>query len=777
MDILHSPIIFLHWNDLQYYIEEMTKNASSTTKKTTTSKANGMGAKDSDDEDHRQDDGGACDNKIDYQDFDQLIDAVKYIEKYISSSQSSSSLPQRSQQEQQHKTSTDVSTTNASTASSSKRRSTASAASTSSLVQEKTNNNNKGKRRSTRASSAGREEEEESPTTSATTATKAAKRRTAAATTTRANDSTSSSLSSTVHTTKPATADVEQAEEPPKKRKRGRPPGPAKKPYPKRRKKRDQGEEEDDDDEDDDDKKQKKKAKSNHNKSSSSTTVLLTKQELERVKKQKFNDDFKKYTNMLQQFKTEYGDCDVPRFSNRAYKGSNGAVIDMEKYKGLGVWVLRIRPQLKIYQVNKHLSQLSGEQARKLLSVGFVLEPQRQKTKKDIWKEDMYNELVEYHKTHGHVNVPTQPFTKLVGWMRKIRRTILDYEDDNDNDTHNANANTCIYEELTEENKTKLEQLGFTVTKRKFSTFDDHVTRFLAYRAENNGQYPPATSYSGRWITGIRWEYKHKFLKGLLDETTLTQSQVDKLNSLGFEWYSQFKAPKRTHATKTFEERVQELNDYKTKFGDTLVPQAYPGLGEWVSRMRYDYKKYLVGEKSCITPQRVEILTNAGFVFEKQPRGSRHRSNPDHPLHTSNLKPSSTATDTSKNETTPTNATEGAVAEGEGETAAIAAAAGGNATYTNDSTIPPVVGVNNSDTRNVAAAASSALDSISPHPSHLFTSPRMDGMVSDDQLRPSRMQYQIENTTAGGGGGTNPSNHYYNNDDSDDDDEESHGYW
>ena len=475
---------------------------------------------------------------------------------------------------------------------------------------------------------------------------------------------------------------------------------------------------------------------------------------------------------MLQHFKEEYGDCDVPRFSNRTYKGSNGKTIDMEKYKGLGVWVLRIRPQLKIYQVNKHLSQLSGEQARKLLSVGFVLEPKRQKTKKDIWNDDMYNELVEYHKIHGHVNVPTQPFTRLVGWMRKIRRTILDYEDDNDNDN---NDNTCIYEELSEENKAKLEQLGFTVTKRKFSTFDDHVTRFLAYRAENNGQYPPATSYSGRWITGIRWEYKHKFLKGLFEETTLTQSQVDKLNSLGFEWYSQFKVPKRVNATRTFEERVQELTEYKTKFGDTLVPQAYPGLGEWVSRMRYDYKKYLQGEKSCITPQRVEILTNVGFVFEKQPRGSRHRSNPEHPLHTSNLKPSSSSTaTTSKNETTPTNA------EGEGEAvaAAAAAAADGNSTNNDNTTIPAVGGGNESDTLNVAmAAAAAAAAAVTAHASVFgsSSSPRgLDGTVAHGQPPPAHMQYQIETTT---NSHTNPSHRYYNDGDSDDDDDddESHG--
>ena len=83
---------------------------------------------------------------------------------------------------------------------------------------------------------------------------------------------------------------------------------------------------------------------------------------------------------------------------------------------------------------------------------------------------------------------------------------------------------------------------------------------------------------------------------------------------------------------------MEELKEYKQKFGDTLVPQAYPGIGEWVARMRYDYKKYMNGEKSCITPKRVEALQQVGFVFDKQPRGSRHRGNPNHPLHTSKLK-------------------------------------------------------------------------------------------------------------------------------------------
>jgi len=72
-------------------------------------------------------------------------------------------------------------------------------------------------------------------------------------------------------------------------------------------------------------------------------------------------------------------------------------------------------------------------------------------------------------------------------------------------------------------------------------------------------------------------------------------------------------------------EKFQLLKEYKERFGDCLVPKAFPEgrLGEWVSWMRALYKKREHGqEQNTLTDDRVALLESIGFRWKLRSRGS-----------------------------------------------------------------------------------------------------------------------------------------------------------
>ena len=83
------------------------------------------------------------------------------------------------------------------------------------------------------------------------------------------------------------------------------------------------------------------------------------------------------------------------------------------------------------------------------------------------------------------------------------------------------------------------------------------------------------------------------------------------------------KRPTKVTKPLSWEERFQQLVEYKQKHGHTVVPQLYPELGMWVHRQRRDYKKMVAGRKNYMTPEKLEKLQSIGFVFHAKQSGAR----------------------------------------------------------------------------------------------------------------------------------------------------------
>ena len=67
-------------------------------------------------------------------------------------------------------------------------------------------------------------------------------------------------------------------------------------------------------------------------------------------------------------------------------------------------------------------------------------------------------------------------------------------------------------------------------------------------------------------------------------------------------------------------DRVLQLVEYRDSRGDTLVPKRYnknPGLANWVSKQRQQYRKFCSNETPCsLTADKIRILDDIGFCWD-----------------------------------------------------------------------------------------------------------------------------------------------------------------
>mmetsp|Transcript_47076 Transcript_47076/g.114905 ORF Transcript_47076/g.114905 Transcript_47076/m.114905 type:complete len:110 (+) Transcript_47076:1366-1695(+) len=89
----------------------------------------------------------------------------------------------------------------------------------------------------------------------------------------------------------------------------------------------------------------------------------------------------------------------------------------------------------------------------------------------------------------------------------------------------------------------------------------------------------------------------------------MSDDRIAALEKLGFVWNSH---------DEVWEERLNELKQYKSIFSDTNVPSNYqpnPKLAIWVKRQRRQRKFLLEGKKSTMTTYRCHRLEEIGFTW------------------------------------------------------------------------------------------------------------------------------------------------------------------
>ena len=96
------------------------------------------------------------------------------------------------------------------------------------------------------------------------------------------------------------------------------------------------------------------------------------------------------------------------------------------------------------------------------------------------------------------------------------------------------------------------------------------------------------------------------------EQSSLDELKIRQLEQAGFLWGKQ-------RGEKLWLERYQQFCHHVGVFGP-LVNTRKSGnvLGRWVSTQRSEFKRFKSGKKSTLTPERVHLLTKAGFVWSAQ---------------------------------------------------------------------------------------------------------------------------------------------------------------
>ena len=257
------------------------------------------------------------------------------------------------------------------------------------------------------------------------------------------------------------------------------------------------------------------------------------------------------------------------------------------------------------------------EKISKFAAVGIDIQNSTRAAKNVTYWNEMYAKLEEFKATHGNVLVPTEKpeYKQLATWVYTQQKEYRRYRD---NDPKAR---------LTRDQVVKLHDIGFVFERReKFLSWEERLEQLRRYKAEH-GHCKVKTNHPelGQWTSKIRRDYR-EYTEGVNESSgkkklrisaqTMEKRILD-LKELGFV----FQAGKRItlppkHMQKSWDDRFEELVQYKAEHGHCTVPQSMRGLGEWVHRQRKDYKALKEGKPSKMTAERAVQLGEVGFVFD-----------------------------------------------------------------------------------------------------------------------------------------------------------------
>mmetsp|Transcript_15872 Transcript_15872/g.23740 ORF Transcript_15872/g.23740 Transcript_15872/m.23740 type:complete len:308 (+) Transcript_15872:117-1040(+) len=213
-------------------------------------------------------------------------------------------------------------------------------------------------------------------------------------------------------------------------------------------------------------------------------------------------------------------------------------------------------------------------------------------------------ELEEYKKKHGNCLVPRRyeenpSLGNFVNKQRQSYRKFLMGEKSSMNDRR-INA---------------LNQLGFVwdASSTPRSSHSDKAwqkmySELTKFHATNGHCRVPSTSTLGQWV--VRQRFLYRQYPNRTANSSLTPERISELNKLSFPW--------TTRSEQLWQERINDLMEYKRKHGDCMVPRKYPPneqLAAWVATQRKNYNRREKGQPSPLTIARIQELEELGFVW------------------------------------------------------------------------------------------------------------------------------------------------------------------
>jgi superfamily II DNA or RNA helicase len=277
-------------------------------------------------------------------------------------------------------------------------------------------------------------------------------------------------------------------------------------------------------------------------------------------------------------------------------KGNFKIPSDIKKYKGLFYW---LDYQKDLYRKGR----LAPEKIQALEEINFSFNKENEKAdniipipkfeeKKqptlELWK-DIYLRLITYKLEKGHCNVPRN-FRQ----DRELSNFVVNQRD--------------LYRQgkLSTDQIKKMELIGF-----KWEVNADPTTNIrwaknynkLAEILKNTPKLKARGLIDKSLDTWIKQQRVNR------KKSKLSEEQISLLDKIGFEWHP---GTIRDLADEKWLQMLQELENFKEKFGDCNVPQVdkvYRKLGRWVNDQRVYYNK------GKLITYRKELLEDLGMIW------------------------------------------------------------------------------------------------------------------------------------------------------------------
>jgi len=155
---------------------------------------------------------------------------------------------------------------------------------------------------------------------------------------------------------------------------------------------------------------------------------------------------------------------------------------------------------------------------------------------------------------------------------------------------------------LTDYRMEKLNSLG-VVWRRHQTSWMEYYNQLKRFLDENGHINVPRSHHLYNWVHIQRKGYQGT------SRTRLSDDRIEKLNELGFVW---------DYHEAVWNEHFQDLCRFHDYHGHCLVPHLYAAnvtLARWVDQQRRQYKDLRDGKTSGLTPRRMKLLEDVGFVW------------------------------------------------------------------------------------------------------------------------------------------------------------------
>eukprot|EP00934_Nitzschia_sp_Nitz4_P006545 Nitzschia sp. Nitz4//scaffold46_size129759//12831//13895//NITZ4_003481-RA/size129759-processed-gene-0.152-mRNA-1//-1//CDS//3329552535//6535//frame0 len=280
---------------------------------------------------------------------------------------------------------------------------------------------------------------------------------------------------------------------------------------------------------------------------------------------------WERYYRRLQDFHAEHGHCNATYLSG-----------------DLGRWACCQRRARKNPKCRR---PLSDPQIQRLDTLGFTWDA---RDWDGMW-DDMYLQLVDYYKEHGHARVPSLS-GKLGKWVRMQRQC--------------KNRNCGSNRQLTREQIDRLDAIEMVWrADENVETWEAMYEKLKGYKAAKGDCLVPQTEGKlGRWVESQRMRKKRQVGR----QKKLTQEQVELLDDIGFAWSA------KERFLEIWEQKFTQLEAFSHEHGHCQVPRRrndgnleLPSLARWVEEMRGIYKGSLKG-KAPLTEDQIQRLEALG---------------------------------------------------------------------------------------------------------------------------------------------------------------------